>query len=146
MGKAFAHRVTFTFSVLYQHLDVALRVGGDHATNFIERSVLAVSFDEENFEVIAELRQPRDRRFDVAALVAARHEHRGRPSGPRSRARRPGDDVIAQAGPPDDGPWCDVPVDKRAQPQEAFWNQLAPLTLDYIEIGELQQAGDVVGR
>ena len=76
-GKSRPHRVALALAGLAQQLDVALGVERRDALDLLIGPVAAAALDKNNLERIAKARNARDDVLDVAALVAAGHDHRG---------------------------------------------------------------------
>ena len=61
---------------LAHKFDVLVRISCLDALHFLVSAVLAMAFDENNLNVIAELRKPLHRRLNVPALIARGNDHR----------------------------------------------------------------------
>jgi len=141
--EAFAHRVAFALSVLLEQLDVASGIGRLDAHDLVPSSIAAAAFDEDDFDVVAELRSARDDRRDVVALVATRHDDARRQvlalaARPRSRHQ-----IVPQAQFADEWQRRDHAVDQRADTEQPLGDQLSPFGAHRLEPRQLEQVGDV---
>jgi hypothetical protein len=125
-------------------LDIELWMRRDHALDLVNRVVAAVTFDEDDLEVIAESRESINCRSDVPRFVAAR-DHNGRRLLSESRlSSRPCNHVAPKREVPNAGQGSDEAVRERANAADVSREDLPALDADDLEVGQRHDPGEIL--
>ena len=123
----------------------AAGVPGDLGLDRLRGAVLGGAVDEHHFGRAAHLRDTVEQPRDVAALVAARDDHRARevvaPLG-----AWPCDEALEEAEAAEQRQLAEHPVAERREEGHVLRREQPPIAPDHLEAGEREQVLDVVGR